>query len=40
MADHDNRAAIIAQIFATDALSFGIEMVSRLVENDKVGALE
>lgn len=40
MADHNNCAGVITEVFADDFLGFGVEVVGGLVENDEVGALE
>ncbi len=40
MADHDDCAGVIFEVFADDFLGVGVEVVGRLVEDDEVRALE
>ena len=40
VANHDDSAGVIFEVFSDDFLGVGVEVVSRLVEDDEVGALE
>ncbi len=40
MADHDDSAGVIFEVFADDFLGVGVEMVSRLVEDDEIRTLQ
>lgn len=40
VADHDDGARIVAEIFADDFLGFWVKMVGRFVKNDEIGALK
>ena len=40
VADHDDCAGVIFEVFADDFLSFGIKVIRRLIKDNKIGALE
>ncbi len=40
VANHDDSARVVFEVFADDFLGLGVKMVSGLVENDEIGTLE